>query len=246
MLRRPARRRGKRISRRCVADGRGVRASHRPRGSPRLPMRFRAARRVASLAWVASGDAVSPARTDRSWPLSAHGNVTARRFPRRASPAACRRRSRSPFFASATRIPRLPMRFLAAPCVASLASDRYPGAAEEACWREPSRAMRRTPWLETASLAGGRLRAGRRGSHCARRSQGDRCAFPHRRAGSQKQASFAANRCFDGDRAKCEAEPLPRRRAGDQFSKSTRRLNLIVRLRSGRISVESASPCVSL
>ncbi len=33
---------------------------------------------------------------------------------------------------------------------------------------------------------------------------------------------------------------------GNQFSKSTRRLNLIVRLRSGRIRVESASPCVSL
>ena len=36
-----ARRRGKRISRRVVAAGRRVRSSHPPRGSRRLPMRFR-------------------------------------------------------------------------------------------------------------------------------------------------------------------------------------------------------------
>ena len=55
------------------------------------------------------------------------------------------------------------------PCALSAFIDPMLGwAAEDACWREPSRAMRRTPWLETASLAGGRLRAERSGSHCGR------------------------------------------------------------------------------
>ena len=81
-------------------------------------------------------------------------------------------------------------------------SDGPCSTAKQGCWSEPSRAMRRIPWPKTASLAGGRLRGGRRGSHCvrgpARRSaqreggsQGDRCGFPHRRAGSRKQSCFA-------------------------------------------------------
>ena len=125
-FREPARRRGKRISRRDVADGRGVRGFAVATRIPRLPMRFRAAPRVASLAMARFRKPVSPAEhTRRSiakcvW--KRHGvTFPAEGISRRG--VANGRGVRC--FAVATRIPRLPMRFLATRRVASLAMARF-------------------------------------------------------------------------------------------------------------------------
>ena len=96
-FREPARRRGKRISRRGVADGRGVRGFAVATRIPRLPMRFRLRGASRRSRWFASG---SPSQrlTERT-PVapSAHGNATRGVSRGGHLPARCRRRSRSPW-----------------------------------------------------------------------------------------------------------------------------------------------------
>ncbi len=112
-FREPARRRGKRISRRGVAAGRGVRCFAVATRIPRLPMRFRLRRASRRSRWFASGS-VSPRlegtrirakcvwkrhgvtfhaggsalRLAERWSAKAkrYENAPAARFPRRASP----------------------------------------------------------------------------------------------------------------------------------------------------------------
>ncbi len=96
---------------------------------PRLPMRFRAAPSVASLAMARSRKPVSPAATARVRSLSAHGNATCGVSRGEHLPARCRRRSRSPLLRRRHADPTPPDAF---PCYAARRVARD-GSLQEAC-----------------------------------------------------------------------------------------------------------------
>jgi hypothetical protein len=129
--------------------------------------------------------------------------------------AECRRRSRSPYFAPATRVPRLPMRFRLRRAsrrsrwfAAAVLSQRLAHRGCAKCGHRPDiwdgggrRLLARTIASDaTYSVAGNRIASWGTAASWAKRlalrmrPEGDRCGFPHCRAGSQKQASSAAIR----------------------------------------------------
>ena len=109
---------------------------------------------------------------------------------------------------------------VAFPC--ALSADRKRGAMTSG---DGSRRRTRTIASDaTYAVTGKRIvslgtaRPGASLSHCVRGRGAARCVFPHRRAGSREPpGSTTARRCHGAVRsAKCEAEPLPRLRAGSE------------------------------
>ena len=83
------------ISRRGVADGRGVRCFAVATRIPRLPMRFRATPRVASLAMARCRKPVSPARDRLVCDKCARSRRSPRQQPGTGAPCCCRAEKRS-------------------------------------------------------------------------------------------------------------------------------------------------------